>query len=926
MRLQHHLSLILILCLLAGFAPATQAQALDIVNNQETDVPTLLQYLANGHVLGFSTGKAYLAGLDHALTVEFIGGYPAIPAGEAAPGSDPNTYPTLERVSYTNAWPGIDVIYTAIPNGITKSTYLLAGGADPKQITLAYNVPIKLMPDGSLRFSFESGWLTESAPIAWQDINGQHKPVDVEFIQKGEQTVGFIVGDYNPAYPLAIDPDYTWHTFYGDNSTHGTGIAVDTDGYIYVSGYSFRSWNGPGSAAPLHAYTGSGDIVVLKLSSAGVYQWHTFYGSTENENSYGLDVDVNGNVYIAAVSNASWNGPGDIAPLNAYTGGYDLTVLKLSSAGTYQWHTFYGASADDSVSAIRVDASGNSYFSGRSSAAWNGPGSVAPINAYTGSGDIVVLKLSSAGVYQWHTYYGSHLYDSAYDIALDKDANILVTGYSSYSWNGPGAIPPLNAFTEGNPTTHEGRDIVVLKLTKNGVYQWHTFYGTLIEDYGYAVAADKSGNVYVAGQSDYTWNGPGSASPLNPYSHSIDGWDMVILKLSSTGAYQWHTFYGSSSLSDYASSIAVDDNFNVYMCGESYGTWSGPGGIPPLNPYLDNSDISLLKLSRTGAYQWHTFYGGAQGIDHKVQNDLCGGVHSDGNGNVYLAGSSPTTWDGPGSTAPLNPHTPDCNFCVPNDVVVVKMTDEDTIIEDTIGMYSPPQKTWYLKDANNDGWANVSTVRFGSVDTSWIPVVGDWNGNGTDTIGIYSRGQKTWYLKDTNTDGWGDVSTVRFGSTDSSWIPVVGDWNGNGTDTIGMYSRTQKTWYLKESNTDGWGDVSTVRFGSTDSSWLPAVGDWDGIGADTIGMYSRTQKTWYLKSANDDGWSNVQTVRFGSVDSSWLPVVGDWNANGTDTIGMYSRSQKTWYLKSANDDGWANVQTVRFGSSDLSWVPVTGKW
>ena len=91
-------------------------------------------------------------------------------------------------------------------------------------------------------------------------------------------------------------------------------------------------------------------------------------------------------------------------------------------------------------------------------------------------------------------------------------------------------------------------------------------------------------------------------------------------------------------------------------------------------------------------------------------------------------------------------------------------------------MYSRTQKTWYLKDANTDGWANVSAVRFGSVDTSWIPVVGDWDGDGTDTIGMYSRTKKTWYLKGSNTDGWGDVSTVRFGSVDTSWLPVVGDW------------------------------------------------------------------------------------------------------------------------------------------------------
>jgi hypothetical protein len=195
---------------------------------------------------------------------------------------------------------------------------------------------------------------------------------------------------------------------------------------------------------------------------------------------------------------------------------------------------------------------------------------------------------------------------------------------------------------------------------------------------------------------------------------------------------------------------------------------------------------------------------------------------------------------------------------------------------DLIGMYSPSQRTWYHKQSNNDGWANVDTVRFGSADTSWVTVEGDWNGDGTDTIGMYSPPQKTWYLKDANDDGWSNVTTVRFGSTDTSWVPVVGNWDGIGGDTIGMYRPDQKSWYLKFLNNDGWASLATVRFGSADTSWVPVTGDWNGWDDDTIGMYSPSQKTWYLKNINEDGWDDVITIRFGSSDTSWDVEVGDW--------------------------------------------------
>jgi hypothetical protein len=167
---------------------------------------------------------------------------------------------------------------------------------------------------------------------------------------------------------------------------------------------------------------------------------------------------------------------------------------------------------------------------------------------------------------------------------------VYVAGWSGATWDGPGEQAPLHA--------HYGNffpDLVVLKLDGMGAYQWHTFYGQLSVDSAYALALDGSGDVYVAGSSDASWDGPGGQAPLHAHSGF---WDLVVLKLDSSGAYQWHTFYGSSD-DDSAWDLAEDGRGNVFVTGSNWRTWNGDGGAAPLRDHAggDNADLVVLKLA-----------------------------------------------------------------------------------------------------------------------------------------------------------------------------------------------------------------------------------------------------------------------------------------------------------------------------------------
>src|SRR5205823_2802516 len=73
--------------------------------------------------------------------------------------------------------------------------------------------------------------------------------------------------------------------------------------------------------------------------------------------------------------------------------------------------------------------------------------------------------------------------------------------------------------------------------------------------------------------------------------------------------------------------------------------------------------------------------------------------------------------------------------------------------------------------------------------------------------------------KNSNTPGAPDIAPFRFGAP--GWLPVVGDWDGNGTSTVGVFDPTFATWYLRNSNSPGAPDITPFSYGA--SAWEPVA-------------------------------------------------------------------------------------------------------
>ncbi len=522
----------------------------------------LRQFSAKGHVLGFDVGSVLVASGNHALKVEFVNANPVAPQSDQSGGNGKdNKTPALSEVRYPGLWQGIDLSYKAEPNGIAETVWKLEPGADINQARLRYNRPLALNQNGSLNINYSAGNLTESAPIAWQEMNGQRKPVTVAFALNGEQELGFKLGTHDSALPVWIDPTLSWNTFLGGaGGDFGYAIAVDGSGNVYVTGISYSSWGNP-----LRAFgSGSYDAFAAKLDSSGKLVWNTFLGGTGMDSGHDIAVDGSGYAYVAGSSDASWGNP-----QQAFAGKEDAFVAKFdSNTGQLIWNTFLGSEGYDVASAIAMDGSGNFYVAGSSDASWGNP--LRPFSG--GSYDAFATKFDSTGQLVWNTFLGGTGLDSGYGIAVDGGGNAYVTGISEATW--------------GNPQRAFGgiNNAFAAKLDSSGHLVWNTFLGGTDYASGDDIAVDESGKIYVAGHSTASWGSPQQAFG--------SGGDAFAAKLDSpTGQLVWNTFLGGT---DYASGddIAVDGSGNVYLGGSSGATWGNPQRV-----YGGSYDAFVAKLA-----------------------------------------------------------------------------------------------------------------------------------------------------------------------------------------------------------------------------------------------------------------------------------------------------------------------------------------
>jgi hypothetical protein len=325
------------------------------------------------------------------------------------------------------------------------------------------------------------------------------------------------------------DQTVIWGQTYGGKGADGARALCETpDRGFLLTGYTFS-----------HG-TGDADVLVVKVDNKGNLSWAKSYGGAGTEYGYGCKAVEDG--YIVVGYTTSFG-----------SGSKDIFLLKLDSAGKEVWSRTFGGTSWD----VGMAVDGNSkdgYF-------------VCGFTHSYGSGeeDVYVIRTDPDGKEVWSKTFGGDRYEYGNSVHLFGDGGCLV-----------GAT--TGTFGKGNA------DFFLIRLDKDGNEVWNKSYGNKGRrgygfDWGHSMSLAGDGGSVFVGHTD-----------------SQDIMDAHVVKFDDKGKEKWTRSFGNKPFYDYGHSVCEMKDGSYVVCGV---TKSIDG----------NNDISLTRLDPNGKVLWERSYG-----------------------------------------------------------------------------------------------------------------------------------------------------------------------------------------------------------------------------------------------------------------------------------------------------------------------------
>jgi hypothetical protein len=322
-------------------------------------------------------------------------------------------------------------------------------------------------------------------------------------------------------------------------------------------------------------------------------RWGTTY------NDYGMEnaVDADGNIYVVGYTS------GNMYKTTEYN---NIFLTKFNAAGVEQWTRQLNTHSalfkpPQSAMGVAVDAGGNIYVTGNME---YGEENVRVKGSSSGI-DAFLTKFDTNGNILWTRMLGSNGADYGTDVALDIYGNIYISGYTDGDMNGQ------------DTKNGSGYDMFVAMYDSNGGFRWVNQLDINGDDYGWGIAVDTIGHIYISGTTGTT-----SDQVRTKGSPSRD---MFLASYNNAGLLEWVRSLGANYIYSYISRVAVGGD-GIYVTGTTMDNLDG-------NHSTSTYDMFLTKYNYAGFKQWTRQLGG-NSSDYGVN------VAVDADGFIYVTGNA----------------------------------------------------------------------------------------------------------------------------------------------------------------------------------------------------------------------------------------------------------------------------------------------
>ena len=438
-----------------------------------------------------------------------------------------------------------------------------------------------------------------------------------------------------------------------------TGVAVDSSGYVYVTGLTYSPVFPMGTPIEITTLSRSQYLFIAKPTPDG--STFVYVKVIPGGAGAAIAVDQSGNAYVAGTVQESGMALPDITPsLNASSGDTPAFVLKLDSSGSQVLYLVYvGGASYQQASGLALDPAGNAYVTGYTL----GPDFPTTSGAFEtdlkGSQAVFVTKINASGTaLLYSTLLSGSGYDQGAAIAVDANGAAYVTGNTT----SPDFPITTGAYRQQIPPPEAGFYVPTAFVTKLNATGTALVYSTYLagtgETRGNGIAVDAGGNAYVAGA------GPPSYSQVTIGVSQTSGQTQgtaFVTKLDATGTgLVYSTLFGAVS----ANAIAVDAQGNAHITGDTY------DGLPVYQPfqpsyyptvcyvytasgtsvygYVPCADAFVAGLDHSGSTLLYSTYlnGSLNDSGLAIAVDQQGNTYAGGYGALTLASTNPLSNNG----------------------------------------------------------------------------------------------------------------------------------------------------------------------------------------------------------------------------------------------------------------------------------------